>query len=67
MIKTAFAPIYAVNHGSIFARLGHLILQWQSRAEQRFALAQLDNRMLRDIGIDHTSAKSEAAKPFWRP
>ena len=29
-------------------------------------LAQLDERLLRDIGIDRSSAMQEVSKPFWR-
>ena len=31
----------------------------------RHQLAQLDDRMLRDIGIDRATAKNEALKSFW--
>ena len=38
----------------------------QSRAEQRRALAALDDRMLKDVGIAPGEAAREIAKPFWR-
>ncbi len=34
-------------------------------ARSRHQLAQLDERMLRDIGIDRATARFEATKPFW--
>lgn len=34
-------------------------------ARSRNQLAQLDERLLRDIGIDRASARFEADKPFW--
>jgi uncharacterized protein YjiS (DUF1127 family) len=34
-------------------------------ARSRNQLAQLDERLLRDIGIDRASARFEATKPFW--
>jgi uncharacterized protein YjiS (DUF1127 family) len=37
-----------------------------SRARQRRALAELDDRLLRDIGITAYDAAHEAGKPFWR-
>jgi uncharacterized protein YjiS (DUF1127 family) len=43
-----------------------LIALWGRRIAQRRALAELDGRGLRDIGITRTDAMREAAKPFWR-
>jgi uncharacterized protein YjiS (DUF1127 family) len=45
--------------------LARTIYDWQERAEQRHRLDGLDDRMLRDIGVDRASAKEEATKPFW--
>jgi uncharacterized protein YjiS (DUF1127 family) len=39
---------------------------WQQRSTQRRALSYLDDRALRDIGVDRIDADLEAAKPFWR-
>lgn len=36
------------------------------RSRQRRALARLDARLLRDIGVSVEQAEREAAKPFWR-
>jgi uncharacterized protein YjiS (DUF1127 family) len=38
---------------------------WFERSRQRRALADLDDRLLRDIGVTCTQARREAAKPFW--
>ena len=43
--------------GTLMRRIG------QSR--QRRALADLDDRLLRDIGLTRRQAEREAAKPFW--
>jgi uncharacterized protein YjiS (DUF1127 family) len=43
-----------------------LIARWIQRDCQRRALAQLDDRMLRDIGITRIEVARECAKPFWR-
>lgn len=40
---------------------------WLSRARERRALAQLDDRALADIGLSRTAAARETAKPFWQP
>ena len=37
-----------------------------SRIRQRRALASLDDRMLRDIGVTRSDALHEANKPCWR-
>ena len=47
------------------ARL-RLIAQWIDHVRQRQALATLDDRMLRDIGITRVEAARECEKPFWR-
>jgi uncharacterized protein YjiS (DUF1127 family) len=39
---------------------------WRRRIETRQHLLDLDDRLLRDIGISRYDAKKEAAKPFWR-
>lgn len=39
---------------------------WIERRRQRLALARLDDRLLRDIGIERADANREIAKPFWR-
>ena len=43
------------------------IALWCHRVRTRRELARLNDRMLRDIGIDSYDAEREAAKPFWRP
>jgi len=43
-----------------------LIAQWIERSRQRQALAGLEDRMLRDIGITRLDAAGECEKPFWR-
>ncbi len=39
---------------------------WIERRRQRRALAHLDDRFLRDVGISRSEAVREIAKPFWR-
>ncbi len=38
----------------------------QMRARERAHLAELDERMLRDMGITRLDVAGEADKPFWR-
>ncbi len=49
-----------------FAAAWTLISRWIDRARQRHALADLDDHMLRDIGITRVEAARESEKPFWR-
>jgi uncharacterized protein YjiS (DUF1127 family) len=39
---------------------------WRHRSRTRRELEQLDDRLLRDIGLDPFEARFEARKPFWR-
>lgn len=43
-----------------------LMINWAERRGQRRALAQLDIRLLDDIGLTPRDAEQESAKPFWR-
>lgn len=47
-------------------RLLRWLLEGMERARQRRELAQLDARMLRDLGLTRGQALAEARKPFWR-
>jgi uncharacterized protein YjiS (DUF1127 family) len=39
----------------------------RERARTRRALARLDDRLLRDIGLSRADIEREIEKPFWRP
>jgi uncharacterized protein YjiS (DUF1127 family) len=39
--------------------------QWIGVSRERRSLAGLNERQLRDIGIDAATAAGEAARPFW--
>jgi len=36
-----------------------------ARWRQRVDLSELDNHLLKDIGVSRSAARAEAAKPFW--
>jgi uncharacterized protein YjiS (DUF1127 family) len=42
--------------------LGHMVERWQ----QRQTLIELDDHIVRDVGISREQAVREAQKPFWR-
>jgi uncharacterized protein YjiS (DUF1127 family) len=37
-----------------------------TRRAQRIALSELDDHLLRDIGLSRADARRELSKPFWR-
>ena len=41
------------------------VLAWHEEARSRHDLAQLDDRMLSDIGISRATAEQKASVPFW--
>ena len=47
-------------------RATDLLLLWQERARQRRQLQNLNDRMLRDIGLTRGDVMAESSKPFWR-
>jgi uncharacterized protein YjiS (DUF1127 family) len=46
---------------SVFDRL----MLWAERASQRRLLSELDDNMLRDIGLTRHDAFAESVRPFW--
>ncbi len=41
------------------------IMQWLRQRSQRAELAQLDARLLRDIGLTRTDVANGTGRPFW--
>jgi len=39
---------------------------WLERVQDRRRLAELDDHLLRDIGISRAEAEHAAARPFWQ-
>jgi uncharacterized protein YjiS (DUF1127 family) len=44
-----------------------MIWFWMERSRQWRALAELDDRLLRDIGLTRDQARRECANPIWKP
>ena len=42
------------------------VREWLRRSSERHVLAGLNDRQLRDIGLDRQLVQSEVTKPFWR-
>jgi uncharacterized protein YjiS (DUF1127 family) len=43
-----------------------LLRRWHRRARERALLAALDERMLRDIGVERSDVEREINQRFWR-
>jgi uncharacterized protein YjiS (DUF1127 family) len=55
------------DHSTPFPRLAALAGFWLERHRSRRALAELDERLLRDIGLSPSEAMAESVLPFWKP
>lgn len=49
----------------VVAKCLETLVLWQERASQRHALGEMNEHMLKDLGISRTQAEGEAGKPFW--
>jgi len=50
----------------MFVRLADTVVVALERRRQRLALARLDDRMLRDIGLTTADVEGELSKPLWK-
>jgi uncharacterized protein YjiS (DUF1127 family) len=58
------------HHGKLMRFGGaaaRAVWSWMERSRQRRALAELDDRLLRDIGLTCDQARRESSSPFWKP
>jgi uncharacterized protein YjiS (DUF1127 family) len=68
MTTQAIQYYFEAGHGlDKWLKQGMLRLQaWAERARQRRQLAELDERLLQDVGISRAQAMAEAGKAFWQ-
>lgn len=52
--------------GALLVKASDTLLDWQDRARQRHRLGEMDDHLLRDIGLSRADLEHETAKPFWR-
>lgn len=60
------AAVLAEIVGSLVQMATTRFFEWRERARSRRALAAMDERMRRDIGISRFDVLRETSKPFWR-
>ena len=52
--------------GALLVKASDTLLDWQDRARQRHRLGEMDDHLLRDIGLSRADLEHEIEKPFWR-
>jgi uncharacterized protein YjiS (DUF1127 family) len=70
-VATPETRLYGREFGRTAQRLAAQVfttlLDWQERARQRRRLSELDDRLLKDIGLSRADVAREVEKPFWIP
>lgn len=56
----------AIGKHSLKKRTKKIAERWIRNHTTRRKLGELDNNLLRDVGIDPLAAAQEASKPFWQ-
>ena len=51
---------------AVAGALAQSFQEWRERVRQRHALARLDDRLLRDMGLSRADVEQEVGKPFWQ-
>jgi len=54
-------PLPTIN----WNKIARILKQWQHNYRSRKALSQLDDVLIKDIGLTPEQVKVEANKPFW--
>jgi uncharacterized protein YjiS (DUF1127 family) len=65
-LRTPATDISLKGLGTLIVKATDTVLDWQERARQRHRLGEMDDHLLRDIGLSRADLEHESAKPFWR-
>ena len=65
MFRTNALPMINFDPFTGLRTAARAALVWHERFRQRLALAELEPRMQRDVGLTPGAAAIEAQKPFW--
>lgn len=60
-----FESLAGLSNAGRLRAFGAVVRTWFDCSRQRRALSELDDRLLRDIGLTRAQAQREAARPFW--
>lgn len=63
LIQSPRLPVLA----AVAIAFAYLVTVWDTRRRSRNHLSQLDDHLLRDIGVTPHQALKEAKRPFWLP
>lgn len=66
MPRTQIQTLNLTRRTGPFTRIAQFLQNSAARRRDRLKLAHLDQRLLRDIGLDSAAASEECTKPFWR-
>jgi uncharacterized protein YjiS (DUF1127 family) len=64
--RSSYRAAARQKHPPIPSNIAYTVGAWFERRRQRRALAELDDRLLDDVGLSREQARCEAAKPFWK-
>jgi uncharacterized protein YjiS (DUF1127 family) len=71
--NTFSSPINGLSRGvgheliAVLDRIFEAPFVWAERVADRRHLAQLDDHLLNDIGLNRADVDAVTTKPFWRP
>ena len=60
------ADISLKGLSALIVKATDTVLDWQERVRQRHHLGEMDDHLLRDIGLSRADLEHESSKPFWR-
>lgn len=70
--NTFSSPINGLSRGvghelvAVLDRIFETPFTWAERSAERRHLAELDDHLLRDIGLNRADVETISTKPFWR-
>ena len=70
--NTFSSPINGLSRGigheivAVLDRLFDAPFVWAERASERRHLAELDDHLLKDIGLNRAEVEAVSTRPFWR-